>query len=488
MNIEILTQPILSNGTPFILGEEIIKLLSKKKPKTKEISFMFSLVKSNAIDMLKPALTEFIENGGVVNFYVDSDKRFLTNPLIPELLDLGCNLYTYINPEGNAEFQYRGIIVESAKSSDVYLTSGNLSLTGLYNSHNIITHISYDISKDKEEYKNFKNSILSEDLTNKFIKISTETLPKIIDDIKKSTSIPSISDFTKNDFSKVDTNSTKKIDLSEPNISIEIDDNVDFLIPQESPVKPKNEKKQTLAVPSQSESTISIDTSAPIVEYTSEPIYYGADEAIDVENLLFESKMKSVINSTAKPIKTNAFSSDNLVIDDEIQLKEQADESNIVTKKIASVSKTSIFMFESPKITHKGACAEEIKIPIYIRDLLPEFWEWPESYEVTGNQAKIKSRICTFEIIDTMEPENIIEDKAAKLFQRVDESSFSIYSSELKKLDIEENDIIRLIKVSSENDSYYTCEIIRKTAKEYQIWEQFCTQNFKNSSRKYGIM
>lgn len=486
MNIEILTQPILSNGSPFILGEEIVKLLSKKKPKTKEISFMFSLAKSNAIDMLKPALTEFIGNGGVVNFYVDSDKRFLTNPLIQELIDLGCNIYTYMNPEGTTEFQYRGIIVESTKSSDVYLTSGNLSLTGLYNSYNIITHISYDISKDKEKYNEFKNNILCEALVNNFVKLSTETLPKIIDTIKKSTSIPSISDFAKNDFSKADTNFTSKIDLSEPNIAIEIDDDVDFLIPQESPVKPKSEKKIDSAVTQKSESTISIDASAPIVEYTSEPIYYGADEAIDVENLLFESKMKSVISSTAKPIKTNAFSSDNLIVEEnKNQSEELTNESNVVTKKITSVSKTSIFMFESPKITHKGACAEEIKIPIYIRDLLPEFWGWPESYEVTGNQAKIKSRICTFKIIDTMDPENIVEDKAAKLFQRVDESSFSIYSYELKKLDIEENDIIRLIK---ENDSCYTCEIIRKNAKEYQIWEQFCTQNFKNSSRKYGIM
>ena len=39
-----------------------------------------------------------------------------------------------------------------------------------------------------------------------------------------------------------------------------------------------------------------------------------------------------------------------------------------------------------------------------------------------------------------------------------------------------------------ENDAYYTCEVIRKDAKEYPIWEQFCTQNFKSSTRKYGIM
>ena len=82
----------------------------------------------------------------------------------------------------------------------------------------------------------------------------------------------------------------------------------------------------------------------------------------------------------------------------------------------------------------------------------------------------------------------ILEDEKARLFQRVDESSFTVYSSVLEELNIEENDIIRLIKVSTETNSYYTCELIRKNAKEYPIWEQFCTQNFRSSTRKYGIM
>jgi hypothetical protein len=156
--------------------------------------------------------------------------------------------------------------------------------------------------------------------------------------------------------------------------------------------------------------------------------------------------------------------------------------------KTKDLSKTSIFMFEAPKITHKGVCAGEIKIPTYIRDLISHFWDWPTNYNVVGEKAKIKSRICTFRIIDTINPETTLEDTNAKLFQRIDESSFTIYSSVLEELNIEENDIIRLIKVYTEQDSYYTCEIIRKDAKEYPIWEQFCTQNFRSSSRKYGIM
>lgn len=479
MKTEILTQPILNDGKKFVLGEEISKLLISKKPKFKTVSFMFSLIKSNAIDILKEQLQTFITNGGTINFYVDSDKRFLANPLIPELINMGCNIYTYINPDSDAEFQYRGVIFESAKNSEIYFTSGNLSLNGLFESHNIITHISYEISAEKEAYSNFKNTIFNDELTNNFTLITLETLPSIIGELKKSSSIPTISDFTKNDL-KI----SSAIDISDTNIAIEINDDVNFSVVEDLPAQPKKVVKDQPTTNSISESE---SNSNLIVEYSSEPIYYGADDAIDVENLLFESKTKTTFIPSSAPIKTNAFSSDNFIVEqeDEKITKEENTKETIKTKDLA---KTSIFMFEAPKITHKGVCAGEIKIPTYIRDLIADFWEWPETYEIVGGQAKIKSRICTFKIIDTINPEQNLEDNKTKLFQRVDESSFTLYSSVLETLNIEENDIIRLIKVSSETDNYYTCEVVRKDAKEYPIWEQFCTQNFRNSTRKYGIM
>ena len=144
-------------------------------------------------------------------------------------------------------------------------------------------------------------------------------------------------------------------------------------------------------------------------------------------------------------------------------------------------------MFEAAKITKRGVCAGEIKIPVYLRDSIAALWDWPLKYSVSGH-AKVKSRICTFEIIDTKNPNSKISDTNVKLFQREDESSFSIHSKELELLDIQEKDIIRLIKTQGVSDTSYTCEIVRTDAKEYAIWEQFCTSEMKNSKRKYGIM
>ena len=160
MNTEILTQPILSNGEPFVLGEEITKLLNSKKPKYKVANFMFSFIKSDAIDILKPSFQSFLDNGGTINFYIDSDKKILSNPIVTELITLGCNVHTYIS-SSTREFQYKGIIFESSKTAEVFFTSGNLSLNGIYESHNIITHMSYNLSDDKELYNELKSNLFN---------------------------------------------------------------------------------------------------------------------------------------------------------------------------------------------------------------------------------------------------------------------------------------------------------------------------------------
>lgn len=479
MNTEILIQPILGNGKPFVLGEEITKLLNSKKPKFKTANFMFSFIKADAIDILKPSFKTYLDNGGTINFYIDSDRKILSNPIIKELIELGCNVYSHVS-ESTREFQYKGVIFESSKTAEIFFTSGNLSLSGLFESHNIITHISYNLTNESDNYAELYNSLFNSCLTDNLVLLSVETLPKILDKVKKSETIPTITDFTKNEL-KI----TPNIDLSEPNITIEIDDNVNFVSVENTPSKMK--KAQEI-VTIEKEVT-PIKKSTGIMDYPEEPIYFGADNVLDVEDFLFESKSTNISFAPSKPLKTNAFSSDSL---SDNYTKEQEiseiPEETIQLVHTKDLTKTSIFMFQAPKITTKGVCAGEIKIPLYIRDLIAKFWGWPNEYLLTNTHAKIKSKFCTFKIVDTITPEQTLEDNNVKLFQRVDESSFSIYSETLEKLDIAENDIIRIIKVSTEDDSYYTCEIIRKDAKEYPIWEQFCTENFRSSSRKFGIM
>ena len=167
--------------------------------------------------------------------------------------------------------------------------------------------------------------------------------------------------------------------------------------------------------------------------------------------------------------------------EEEYSESDEADSTVII--KSANLPKTSIFMIQLPKLSRIG----EIKIPTYVRDLIPEFWGWPTEYSTPKNSDE-KLRTCKFEIIDTLEPNTTITDDNAKLLQRQGESAFIILSDKLQEMELSENDIVRFIKTQSQDGNYYTCEVVRTNAKEYPIWEQFCTNTLKGSKRKYGLM
>ena len=140
-------------------------------------------------------------------------------------------------------------------------------------------------------------------------------------------------------------------------------------------------------------------------------------------------------------------------------------------------------MIHANKIAQRGASAGEIKIPSYLRDSFDKFWNWPTKYTLKSGETASKVYTCTFKIIDVLNSRDEIIDQNVSLVQREGESSFSIISDILKNMKIEEFDILRFIK---ETDGY-TCEVIRKDAPEYRIWDEFCSHSMRGSKRKYGI-
>ena len=233
MEIQLLTQPTLNSGEAFSLGEAITTILTSKRPKYKTANFIFGVIKPNAIEYLKPYLKEFIDNNGTVNFYLDSNKRITSNNLISELINIGCNIYVFSSEDSITEFQYRGCFFESAKKADVFLTSGNLSMNGLFDSFNIVTHLIYD---NLDEFNQFHEKILSPSLLENFSKVDT-LIESDWTSVKTSEiNIPTISEFTKK--TTID-KSSKTVDLSDSGILIEIDDSVEFSVPVEIPKEPK---------------------------------------------------------------------------------------------------------------------------------------------------------------------------------------------------------------------------------------------------------
>ena len=55
----------------------------------------------------------------------------------------------------------------------------------------------------------------------------------------------------------------------------------------------------------------------------------------------------------------------------------------------------------------------------------------------------------------------------------------------LNNISYEENDIVRIIKMS-ENE--YHMEIVDKNIQEYKVWSKLCNQTFRASTKKFGVM
>lgn len=463
MDIKILTQPELCNGKSYTLGDELNSLLLSKRPKFTEVSFFFGLVKDVTFENFSGSIKEYIMNGGDFKFYLSQSQKNTLKKVANSLLELGCEVYLFNNSGNNSisDFQYKGAIFENAKKATVILSTGNFTESGLFNGYNTITKLSYDLSDEQDEFTNLKNSIISENVLKSFTRVTRENFEAFF-----TKEIPTIEEFTRKDVDQTEPIITSIDDI---NIDIEIDDKVDFSVAEVEEEKPKKEPKPAIT----QEKEI-ISQPAEVVEFESTK-YFMDDDALDIENMLFNESSRKTANTLADDVADNSLEED------------KPEENPKIITKTKDLSKTSIFMLQIPKITKKGTASGELKIPLYLRDLIPAFWGWPKGYSVQKNSNE-KSRICTFKIIDTANADNVITDDNVKLFQREGENSFSIFSENLIELDLHENDIIRFIKTEAATGSYFTCEIIRTDANEYPIWEQFCTNLLKGSKRKYGMM
>ena len=468
MEINILTQPKLYNKKDYSLGEHITSLLLSKKPKFTEVTFFFGLIKDSAFEKIYESLKTFILNGGNVSFYLGQDKKGNIKKVVNSLLQLGAKVYLF-KGEGKdfiSDFQYKSVMFTSQKKATLLLTSGNFSTSGLFDGYNVVTEFLFDLTKDNDQFLDTTSALLPNNVKELFQEMTRVNFDETFNTEKE---IPSIEEFTHKDIEE-----TEPIITAIDDIDVEIDDNVDFLVPEIFTDRPKKEKVEN----TEQQKKI-IPEPLEAIEFENTKYYMEEDDGLDIENMLF-------LNSSKTP-ETKAIS----LAESSASFEEKSDvpltsQTKIIAK-TTNLSKTSIFMIELPKITKKGESAGEIKFPTYLRDLIPGFWGWPKEYSLDKNSLR-KLRTCTFKIIDTTNADSNITDNNVELFQKEGENSFVILSNELIKLDLEENDIMRLIKTESADGSYYTCEIIRKNANEYPIWEQFCTTPLKGSKRKYGMM
>lgn len=116
--------------------------------------------------------------------------------------------------------------------------------------------------------------------------------------------------------------------------------------------------------------------------------------------------------------------------------------------------------------------------------MIPEFFGLDEAQneEINGTLYKVKN--IDLEIVDAKN--NVkLNDKNAKITYKPRQSYLTFKSEKLSNIDYQENDIVRIIKLS---EDVYHIEIIDKDMQEYKVWSKLCNQTFRASTKKFGMM
>ena len=117
--------------------------------------------------------------------------------------------------------------------------------------------------------------------------------------------------------------------------------------------------------------------------------------------------------------------------------------------------------------------------------MIPEFFAACSDFKsVEKSDGTYKEVNVKLEIIDIVSNQKY-SDASAVLSQKNGQTYLTFSSEHFKDISYDENDIVRIIKLS---DDTYHMEMVSKDVQEYKIWKKLCTKNFKGSSRSYGVM
>lgn len=410
-------------------------LNEKLKKGFDEVLFVVGMAKDSGVDMIYDSLCKAKHGGSDVNFYIGIDKKNTSKDMLSKLLELDCNLNVHINKE-EEKVETRIYVFENKNAeSFVYMCSSKFSGSGLTNNNCLIEEIFYS-AEDRKLFENFK-AVLLQGIEKVFKIVLTEEIKLLAERgeiVARITDrkIPSISElYGESSFNSIESIGNQ---IYDENSGIKL-----FEIP---------------------ESNVDIDVD---IDFSGESKAVELPQEFEAKNdRLAEEKFTQIFNNKESETKKVSIVKDSDDID---------------------FSNVKIFVFETNKILEKGLGKSEIKIPNYLYKSMLNFFDVDGEIETivdkNGKEKFIKKVILN--ILDVLNNDRLKDESAIM----VDTGKyFAIKSSVIENMKIEENDIIRMIK----NDNCFDVEVIRKGAKEYQIWENFCKCTMRNSKRRFGIM
>ena len=479
----------------------------------KKVYIIAGTMKENGFKLLEE---EMIDTKAKIYFAIGIDKKHTVRNMLETMLDYTNDLYVYSN-NNDIEFEGTTLIFEYTNSVTVISSSSDISESGLREGINIYTKFNYDLSdkNEKEQYKAMKKELISkieQDIFRKIGKLDIEELvntKEIFSTKQYNHSVMSISELlgkSKKQDEQVKSEEIEnehetsteipKVDLSDIDLSlsdIEFEDSSEIKENEVINNVKKSSKEENILVDEESlkENEHDIEELKKISENLEDENYidknnelydeelekmdfdYDADTTLDIEDMLFSKANVKLKVDKEKKSEGNA-KEDYLDDDDEL----------VKVKKV-NLNNVSNFIFELPSKSSKGQDTNNIKIPTYIKKTIPEFFGFDEdsqNVKIDGNMYKVRN--ITLEIIDAKTNQKY-NDRNASLMQKQGQTYLTFTTDKLKEINYEECDIARIIKLS---ENVYHIEIISKDLKEYKLWSKVCNQNFKSSTRKYGMM
>ena len=453
------------------LKEEI---LSHSNSKLKKIYVISGDVKETGYDIIEECLIDLKARKFIA---LGIDKKNTTRKMLENVLKYTKNVYIWDN-NSDVEFNSNIYVFEYEDEAFVYLVSGSVTDSMLETDLCIYNKLVFDLIKDKKEYEEYLE-LLTKEVKTSFTKLTKEYIEELVENKLIFTTkqyihvVPSIAELlgkTEKEEEKEKLEVVKplpKIEINKDDLdSFEIDlGDISFKENKDSIV----EEVEKAADVEQEVETTAFGLDEEMQDVEEEEEYTISNEVIDMESLVLESE---VVKINKKDIVKN-------------EKREKTERQEKQASKKINLSKVSNIIMELAKKPTKGKDIDKIKIPNYIKDMIPQFFEIMEDASVVKlDDGEYKEAKVKLEIID-VNTSNKYTDVAACLRQKVGQTYVEFESAKLAEIMYEELDIARVIKLAK--DSYYI-EIIPQGIEEYALWNKLCTNSFRGSNRQYGLM
>ena len=505
MQVEFLIQKDRENSLINSLSESF-----SKKPK--KVYMFLGDLKEAGFRLIEE---EFIDTDIKLFIAVGVNKKHTTRSMLESILQYTKDAYYYTNND-IVEFDSNICIFEYTNQAVIYVASSSFSESGISENISIYNKITVDL-KEQTQKADYKKIIkdLTKSLDNlEFVKLTKTKINELVENKEifstrqyTHTNVMSISELlgkkdkeenkesqmTKNEIDDVFVSDIEipKVDLSD--IDIDIGD-IDLSVENVKEVAEEEKTSTDIEVEydKDSEDIVNVES---LQEFENEENV----DFIDKDNELYDESLANMEFDEDGVLDINdmLFSKADVKLDVDIKSKNQEetkksqeidefveDEELLQVKKL-NLNNVSNVIMELPSRPSKQQDTSNLKVPNHLQKMIPEFFELQDNaVNVEINGAMYKQRDINIEIID-VKNSNKYTDRNAKILQKKGQSYLTITSEVIKNIEYSECDIARIIKLASDT---YHIEIISKDMQEYKLWNKLCTQNFKSSTRKFGIM